>query len=44
MHPTMEFMVYMLPQIFGWDDILAKRPKLQAWWAHCAADPVFEQV
>lgn len=42
--PTMYFCIYMLPQFFGWSDILASRPRLRAWFAHALTDPVFAKV
>jgi len=40
----MIFMYIMLPEFFGWSEPLASRPRLQAWWAHAMADPVFKKV
>ena len=30
--PTYVFMEYLLPKLFGWDDIFAKRPRTREWW------------
>ncbi|KAI8466013.1 MAG: glutathione S-transferase [Monoraphidium minutum] len=37
--PTVVFMRQMLPDVFGWRDVFAGRPKLAAWWAALQEDP-----
>jgi glutathione S-transferase len=30
--PTFEFMTFILPKVFGWQDVFAGRPALRRWW------------
>lgn len=31
--PTFQFMVFILPKVFGWRDVFSGRPALRRWWA-----------
>jgi len=42
--PTFVFMTSILPEIFGWMDVFAGRPKLAAWWAAVQQDPAAAKV
>ena len=42
--PTFVFMTYMLPSIFGWEDVFLHRPLLRAWWDACLQLPAFARV
>jgi hypothetical protein len=34
----------MLPDVFGWADVFAGRPKLAAWWRALQDDPAAARV
>jgi len=34
----------MLPDVFGWKDVFAGRPKLAAWWRHLQGDAAAVRV
>eukprot|EP00947_MAST-08B_sp_MAST-8B-sp1_P003161 g3161.t1 len=45
--PTAVFMEFMLPRVFGWNEVFrdpADFPKLAAWYKSCLANPVFAGV
>ena len=43
--PTVEFMVFILPRVFGWRDVFAGRPALKRWWASLrSSDPAMARV
>ena len=42
--PTFVFMTYILPSIFGWEDVFKARPLLSAWWDACLSLPAFARV
>ncbi|GBF97979.1 glutathione S-transferase [Raphidocelis subcapitata] len=42
--PTVVFMMQMLPDVFGWADVFAGRPKLAAWWQALQRDPAAVRV
>ena len=36
--PTYVFVEYLLPKLFGWDDVFAGRPRTREWWNAMRAD------
>lgn len=42
--PTVVFVKQMLPDVFGWEDVFAGRPKLAAWWEALQGDPAAVRV
>lgn len=42
--PTFIFLVFMLPSKFGWADVFAGKPKLNAWWETMRKDPQGSRV
>ena len=42
--PTLTFCRYILPRVFGWDDLFRSRPNLGTYWATMEADPHASKV
>ncbi len=42
--PTLTFVRFILPQIFGWKDIFEQRQRLGQYWANIESDPAGAKV